>query len=62
MPFLWFAHAARNDLFEPPVAGLAWLTRTGWRALSATQNGLVRSYLFVIGLGVAVGVLIVVLR
>ena len=62
VPFLWFAHAARNDLFEPPVAGVAWLTRTGWRALSATQNGLVRSYLFVIGLGVAVGILIVVLR
>ncbi len=62
VPFLWFAHATSNDLFEPPVAGLAWLTRTGWRTLSATQNGLVRSYLFVIGLGVAVGVLIVVLR
>ena len=38
------------------------LTRAGWRGLVATQNGLVRSYVFVIGLGVLVGVLLVVLR
>ncbi|MGD0998962.1 MAG: NADH-quinone oxidoreductase subunit L [Thermoleophilia bacterium] len=62
LPFLWFARVSRDDLFEPPIDALARLTRTGWRALSATQNGLVRSYLFVIGLGVAVGILLVVLR
>jgi NADH-quinone oxidoreductase subunit L len=62
IPFLWFAHLSRDDLFEPPVDALARLTRAGWRTLSATQNGLVRWYLFVIGLGVAVGVLLVVLR
>ena len=62
VPFLWFAHVSRGDLFEPPVAGLAHATRAGWRALSATQNGLVRSYVLVVGLGVAVGVLFVVLR
>jgi len=62
VPFLWFAHVSRGDLFEPPVAGLAHATRAGWRALSATQNGLVRSYVLVVGLGVAVGVLYVVLR
>jgi len=62
VPFLWFAHVSRNDLFEPPVDAVARLARAGWRGLSATQNGLVRSYVFVIGLGVAVGVLLVVLR
>jgi len=62
VPFLWFAHASRNDLFEPPVDAIARLARAGWRGLSATQNGLVRSYVFVIGLGVVVGVLLVVLR
>jgi len=62
VPYLWFAHVSRNDLFEPPVAGLAHLARAGWRGLSATQNGLLRSYVFVVGLGVAVGVLLVVLR
>jgi NADH-quinone oxidoreductase subunit L len=62
VPFLWFAHVSRDDLFEPPVHGLAWLTRAGWRALSATQTGFVRSYVFVIGLGVVVGILLVVLR
>ena len=54
VPFLWFARVSRDDLFEPPVARLARLTRAGWRGLSATQNGLVRSYVFVIGLGVLV--------
>jgi NADH-quinone oxidoreductase subunit L len=62
VPFLWFAHVSRNDLFEPPVDAVARLARAGWRGLSATQNGLVRSYVFVIGFGVAVGVLLVVLR
>jgi NADH-quinone oxidoreductase subunit L len=62
LPFLWFARVSRADLFEPPVAGLARLARAGWRGLSATQNGLVRSYVLVVGLGVAVGVLFVVLR
>jgi NADH-quinone oxidoreductase subunit L len=62
IPFLWFARVSRDDLFEPPVDALARLTRAGWRALSATQNGLVRWYLYVIGLGVAVGILLVVLR
>ena len=31
VPFLWFAHASRNDLFEPPVDRLARLARAGWR-------------------------------
>ena len=62
VPFLWFAHVSRNDLFEPPVDAIAHLARAGWRGLSATQNGLVRSYVFVIGFGVLVGVLLVVLR
>jgi NADH-quinone oxidoreductase subunit L len=60
VPFLWFARVSRDDLCEPPVAAVAWLTRAGWRALSATQTGLVRSYVYVIGVGVAVGVLLVV--
>ena len=62
VPFLWFARVSRDDLFEPPIDALARLTRAGWRGLSATQNGLVRWYLYVIGFGVAVGVLLVVLR
>jgi len=62
VPYLWFAHVCRDDPFDVPVAGIARLTRAGWRGLSATQNGLVRSYVFVIGLGVVVGVLLVVLR
>ena len=62
VPYDWLAQAASGDWFDLPVRGIAWLTRASWRALSVTQNGLVRSYLFVIGLGVAVGILLVVVR
>ena len=60
VPFLWFARVCRDDPFDLPVTGLARLTRAGWRALSATQTGLLRSYVLVIGGGVAIGLLLVV--
>ena len=62
VPVLWFAHISRGDLVEPVVAAIAWLNVRAWRALSATQNGALRRYVAVIGVGLAVIVGFVVLR
>ena len=61
-PVKWFAKAARNDLVEPFVSGLAWLNVQAWRGLSASQNGLLRAYMAVAGVGVAVIIAFVVFR
>src|SRR5665647_3408056 len=51
-PVKWFARIARGDLVEPAVGGIAWLNLRAWRALSASQNGLLRTYLTVAGVGI----------
>jgi NADH-quinone oxidoreductase subunit L len=62
LPVKWFARVARNDLVEPAVEGIAWLNVQAWRALSASQNGQLRVYIGVAGVGLAVIVAFVVLR
>ncbi len=62
IPVTWFAHLARNDLVEPVVKGIAGANVAAWRALSATQNGLLRLYIAVAGAGLAVIVALVMLK
>ena len=62
IPVKWFARVARGDLVEPAVSGIAWLNVQAWRALSASQNGQLRVYIGVAGVGLAVIVAFVVLR
>jgi NADH-quinone oxidoreductase subunit L len=61
-PVKWFARVARGDLVEPAVGGIAWLNVRAWRALSASQNGLLRRYLTVAGVGIVLLLAFVVLR
>ena len=61
-PVKWFARIARGDLVEPAIGGIAWLNLRAWRALSASQNGLLRTYLTVAGVGIVLVLAIVVLR
>jgi NADH-quinone oxidoreductase subunit L len=62
IPVKWFARVARDDLVEPAVGGIAWLNVQAWRALSASQNGQLRLYIGVAGVGLAVILAFVVLR
>ena len=62
IPVRWFAHWARHDLVEPAIEGIAWLNVAAWRALSATQTGLLRLYIGVAGVGLVVLLAFVVLR
>jgi NADH-quinone oxidoreductase subunit L len=62
IPVKWFAHWARHDLVEPVIAGIAWLNVAAWRALSATQTGVLRLYIGVAGVGLVVLLAFVVLR
>ena len=61
-PVKRFAHWARHDLVDHVVGGIAWLNLAGWRGLSAGQNGRLRGYLAVTGLGVVLVLAVVVLR
>ena len=51
VPVKWFARVARDDLVEPVVTGIAWLNVRGWQTLSSSQNGRLRTYLAVAGVG-----------
>jgi NADH-quinone oxidoreductase subunit L len=62
VPVKWFAHWARHDLVEPAITGIAWLNVAAWRALSASQTGLLRLYIGVAGVGLVVLLAFVVLR
>jgi NADH-quinone oxidoreductase subunit L len=61
-PFLWFARTNAADVVDRIPVALAWLARLGNRALIATQNGRVRTYVAGVALGavvlLAVGVLL----
>jgi NADH-quinone oxidoreductase subunit L len=61
-PVKWFARVARNDLVEPVVTGIARVNVLAWRALSASQTGLLRLYICVAGVGLVVILAFVVLR
>ena len=62
VPVKWFARVARNDLVEPVVAGIARANVVAWRALSASQTGLLRLYIGVAGVGLVIILAFVVLR
>jgi NADH-quinone oxidoreductase subunit L len=62
LPVTWFARVARDDIVDPAFTGLAWLHIQAWRALSASQSGLLRLYVGVAGAGLAVILALVVLR
>ena len=62
IPVKWFARVARNDLVDPAFTGLAWLNVQAWRALSASQTGLLRLYIGVAGIGLVAILAFVVLR
>jgi NADH-quinone oxidoreductase subunit L len=61
-PVKWFARVARDDLVEPVIAAIAGANLGAWRSLSTTQSGILRSYVAVLAVGVAVIVAFVVLR
>ena len=61
-PVKWFARVARGDLVEPFVGGVAWLNVRAWRALSASQNGLLRRYVGAAAVGIVIIVAFVVVR
>ena len=52
-PYSWLASANRADVIDRFYQGLAWLALGASRALSASQNGLLRWYALGIGLGAA---------
>ncbi len=61
-PVKWFARVARGDLVEPAVNGVAWLNVRAWRALSASQNGLLPRYVGAAAVGIVIIVALVVVR
>ncbi|HEX5474678.1 MAG TPA: NADH-quinone oxidoreductase subunit L [Vicinamibacterales bacterium] len=54
-PVVWFAFADRHDVVDRIYDGLAWSSRAGWRALSATETGRIRAY----AAGVTIGAIII---
>lgn len=61
-PVKWFARVARDDLIEPVVTAVVAANVEAWRRLSATQSGVLRSYVAVAAVGVAALIALVVLR
>ena len=59
-PFLWFVDVDRRDAIDRVYDGIAWSARTGWRALSATETGRVRTYATGLTLGAIVITAIVI--
>ncbi len=54
VPVKWFARVARDDLIEPVVTAVVAANVEAWRRLSVTQSGVLRSYVAVAAVGVAV--------
>ncbi|MDA8404601.1 MAG: NADH-quinone oxidoreductase subunit L [Desulfobacteraceae bacterium] len=52
-PYVFFGRMNREDVIDSVYDMIAWFGRTGYSALSLTQNGQVRTYAFGIALGVA---------
>jgi NADH-quinone oxidoreductase subunit L len=50
-PFVWIAHANKNDFMDILYDEIAWLSQITYRALSRTETGQVRWY----AMGIAVG-------
>jgi NADH-quinone oxidoreductase subunit L len=60
-PYAWLARINRNDFVDLIYGGIAWLSRIGYRALSATQTGRIRTYAVGLALGAAVVIGVVVI-
>ena len=52
-PYVWLARINRNDVVDLFYCWVAWVNRLGYRALSATQTGRIRSYAVGLALGAA---------
>jgi NADH-quinone oxidoreductase subunit L len=61
-PYIWFAHADRNDVVDQLYRGVAGLLVTAYHGLSQTQTGQARSYAMGIGLGAILIVLVMLFR
>ena len=55
-PYIWFAHADKNDVFDLIYTGLAGLSRALSRALSTTETGRLRWY----AAGIAIGAVVII--
>lgn len=60
IPFLVTAKTSRDDVTDDVYTGLAWLTRRGHSAMSATQTGRLRWYMMGIAAGAIITILIAV--
>jgi NADH-quinone oxidoreductase subunit L len=58
-PFIWVAHADRNDFLDGFYQGVAHASELGWRTLRATETGRVRWYAAWITAGTVIFVAIV---
>ena len=55
-PYIYLAHIGRDDVVDLFYHWIAWVNRVGYRALSATQTGRIRSY----AVGLAIGAVFVI--
>jgi NADH-quinone oxidoreductase subunit L len=60
-PYVWLARVDRNDIVDLFYRWVAQVNRLGYRALSATQTGRIRSYAVGLALGAAVVIGLVVI-
>jgi NADH-quinone oxidoreductase subunit L len=59
-PFVWLANVNKGDFIDRFYAGVAWLNKALYRALSYTQGGQVRRYALGIGIGAVVVIAVAV--
>jgi NADH-quinone oxidoreductase subunit L len=55
-PYVWLARIGRNDVVDLFYHWIAWMNQVGYRAVSATQTGRIRSY----AVGLAIGAVFVI--
>ncbi|MGB8426997.1 MAG: NADH-quinone oxidoreductase subunit L, partial [Desulfobacterales bacterium] len=55
-PYVWLARINRSDVIDLFYRGIAWINRLGYRGLSATQTGRIRTY----AAGIALGAVLVI--
>ena len=55
-PYVWLARIGRNDVVDLFYHWIAWMNQVGYRAVSATQTGRIRSY----AAGLAIGAVFVI--
>jgi NADH-quinone oxidoreductase subunit L len=60
-PYVWFAHANRDDFVDFIFSGVAELSRTLNQLLSRTETGKVRWYAASIAIGAVITIAVVVM-